>query len=195
MAIDPTIITTVRADQLPVAPLTNESIVMHAIGETLYQATVDELIALLPPGNAYKPYETKILYVTDLYVQNNFETSGVNKGLAKPDGLWPGWAIMDGVHDTANMDGAIPLGYGATYNTMRQEVGENNKSVVLPTSGFPVGEATNNPPSGRLIVSSGLDESGEFFESIKKVGNTGAPSITFSIMQKSRVMLYIMFLP
>lgn len=190
MAIDPTQITTVNAEELPVAPVTVNSIIVHSIDGILYQGTVSEITALVPSVN-YQPYETKMLNVSNLYITQNFEESG----LGKTDGLWPGWAIIDGNNGTGfNSDGVVFIGWGNVYSDMRAEVGENSKSTQVPISGFTVGESTNLGTAGKLIVSSGFDESSEYLESLRK-STTPAPSITINIMQKSRVQLFIMKLP
>lgn len=196
MAIDPSIITTVRADQLPVAPVTQESIIMHAIDEVLYQGTIAEIAALIP-SVSYKPYEVKWLNVTDLYIDQNFYTEGADKGLGRPDGLWNGWAIMDGAHGTENFDGAVPLGFGASYNTMRQQVGENSKALIK--SNIPVLDSTlpgsndDNSQSGAYVCTSNE----QFNENRLRPGtvNVGSPNTPVNIMQKSFVQLFIMKLP
>lgn len=197
MAIDPSIITTVRADQLPVAPLTGESIIMHAIGETLYQATISELISLLPTA-AYKPYETKVLNVTDLYIDQNFTSEGPTAGLGKSDGLWSGWAIINGNNGTAiSMDNAVVLGYGATRNTMREPVGENTKALVK--NNIPVMDVTlegsssdNGDPGNLLITSPG---GGNGIRTYTGTVNKLSTNTPISIQQKSFVQLFIMKLP
>lgn len=198
MAIDPTQITTVRADQLPVAPITNESIIMHAIGEVLYQGTVAEIAALVP-SVTYKPYETKILTVTDIYVTANFTIDlTATSGLGKPGGEWPGWAIMNGNNGTTNMDNAVPLGYGVTQNTMRAEVGENTKALVknnIPKldATFPTTDADN--AGGTKLYVMANDQDPKPAATWTNAVNATSTNTPISIMQKSRVLLFIMKLP
>jgi len=111
MADEP-ILTTIRVDQLPPQAITLSSAIPHALGTTLYKGLISEIIALLPQSVSYRPYEVKQLNVTDLYITQNFTLDGTaSSGIGKSDGLWAGWAIMNGNNGTTNMDGAIALGY------------------------------------------------------------------------------------
>lgn len=191
MADEP-IFTTIRVDQLPPQAITASSAIPHALGTTLYKGLISEIIALLPQSVSYRPYEVKQLNVTDLYITQNFTLDGTaSSGLGKSDGLWSGWAIMNGNNGTTNMDGAIALGYGVNNNSMRAQIGEDQKLVNVPTSGFQTGSTVAGAPSGRLIVSSGLSGS---LDSIRKVGDL-IPQLSFSVRQKSYVQLFIMKLP
>jgi hypothetical protein len=193
MAIDPALITTVRADQLPVSALTSESIIMHAIGTTLYRAEVSEIEGLLNIVS-YRPYEVKWLNVTDFYVDENFESNG----LGKSTGLWNGWQIMNGLNGTTNMDGAVALGYGVNYNSMREQVGENSKVLVknnIPVLDctLPVSDADNGGGSKDYVMATDVEASGTH-QYINTV-NVGSTNVAVDIMQNSIVQLFIMKLP
>lgn len=198
MAIDPTIITTVRADELPIAPITQDSIIMHAIGEILYQGTVAEIVALIPSVN-YKPYEVKWLNVSDIYIDDNFDMAdGATKGLGKVNGLWPGWAIMNGNNGTTNMDDAIPLGFGVTRNSMKEQVGENSKVLVknnIPKMDLtaPVSDSDSGGGSKIYIMATDLQAAGTHVYT--NAVNAASTNAAVNIQQKSYVQLFIMKLP
>lgn len=198
MAIDPSIISTVRVDELPIAPITPESIIPHSIDGILYQGTISEVVALIPSAT-WKPYQVIILNVTDLYVDENFEINlTATSGLGKVGGLWQGWAIMNGNNGTTNMDDAIPLGYGVTRNNMREPVGENNK--VLNKSQMPKMDLTlpttdaDNAGGTKLYVMAN-DQDQKPAATWTNAVNSTSPNSPVSIMQKSFVQLYIMKLP
>ena len=193
MAIDPGLITTVNAEELPVAPVTLDSVIVHSIGGILYQGTVSEVTALVTSVN-YKPYEVKQLNVTDLYITQNFEENG----LGKTDGLWNGWAIIDGGNGTGfSADGCTFIGWGSAYNTMRQEVGENSKTIVkanVPELDLSLDTSrSDNGDDGTYVVSAFTELIGN--RTYTNVVNAGSPNTPLSIMQKSRVQLFIMKLP
>jgi hypothetical protein len=194
MAIDPTQITTVNAEELPIAPVSLDSIIVHSIGGILYQGTVSEITALIPSVN-YQPYEVKQLNVSNLYITANFEENG----LGKTDGLWFGWARIDGNNGTGfNSDGATFIGFGDVYNTMRQEVGENNKTIVknnipILDAKFPMSNDDNSGGSFDYLLGSPNEPAGThtYVGSV----NQGSTNTPISIMQKSYVQLFIMKLP
>jgi hypothetical protein len=193
MAIDPTQITTVNAEELPIAPITLDSIIVHSIEGILYQGTVSEITALIPSVN-YKPYEVKQLNVTDLYVTQNFESNG----LGKADGFWSGWTIINGLNGTGfDSDGVTFIGYGAEYNAMRAEVGENTKALVKanipPLDLTFTGSNDDTGDPGNLIITSPADSNGP--HTLTGAVNNGSPATPISVMQKSRVQLFIMKLP
>jgi hypothetical protein len=134
MAIDPSLITTIRADQLPTAAITTNSIVMHAIGEVLYQTSIADLSSYVRSQANYLPYEIKILNVENSYVTENFELDGLGKN------LWLGWQVMNGNRGTANVDGKSLIGFGTTYNAMKAAGGSANAVVVEHSHGTKYGE-------------------------------------------------------
>lgn len=194
MAIDPTQITTINAEQLPPLALTNESIIMHSVDGVLYQATVSEIQALLNIVS-YKPYEVKQLNVSDLYIETNFDTG---TGLGKSDGEWFGWAIINGNNGTViNQDNSTFVGWGTTNNSMRAQVGENTKALVksnIPPLDVTLANSTadNGDPGAYLLASPN-----DFFENRKYTDavNKGVTPTPIDIRQKSFVQLFIMKLP
>lgn len=194
MAIDPTQITTVNAEQLPVLPLQIDSIIMHSVDGVLYQATVSEIPPFIPSVN-YQPYEVKQLNVTDLYIINNFDETG----LGLPGGTWPGWAVINGNNGTAfDSDGCTFIGWGDVYSTMRQEVGENTKAITknnIPPLDLrvPLTDGDNAGGSKIYFMTNDYDPQGE--KTYTGVVNKTSTSTPLSIMQKSRVQLFIMKLP
>ena len=195
MAIDPTQITTVNAEELPVAPITAESIIVHSIGGVLYRGTVAEILPLVPSVN-YQPFEVKQLNVSNLYVTQNFDEDG----LGKTDGLWNGWAIINGNNGTGfNCSGATFIGFGdIPYDTMRQQIGENTKAITknnVPKMDLtvPVSGSDNAGGSHVYVMATNLQPEGNhtYVNSVNPL-STETP---LSIMQKSFVQLFIMKLP
>lgn len=199
MAIDPSLISTARVDQLPAAPITPTSILPHGVGTELKQGTVQEILDLVSALVAtYKPYEVKLLAVTDLYVDTNFDMAdGPTKGLGKSGGLWSGWAVMNGNNGTVNMDDSIPLGFGATRNSMLAQVGENTKALtknnIPPLDSNLEGSNDDNSQPGRYVCTS--DEQPNGVRVRPNSVNAASTQTPVNIMQKSVVLLYIMKLP
>lgn len=141
MAIDPDLITTVQVSELPPAPLSNESILAHQVGDILSRATIGELVIFLQAQVSANQYEIKFVRPPgngEDYINANFDmTPGETQGIGKVDGLWNGWAICNGNNGTDNDDGITYIGYGANYATVGQQVGE--EEVSLSASEIPSG--------------------------------------------------------
>lgn len=107
MPINPALIDTIRVDQLPAAAIANDSIIPHAIGELLYQASLSDLIGYLRPllSTAIQ-YEIRDLWVDEAYVIANFESTGIGKNLCI------GWAICDGRNGTPTSNGRVNVAQG-----------------------------------------------------------------------------------
>lgn len=199
MAINPDDITTARVDDLPPAAITASSIIPHSVAGLLSRGTVQELLDLIGESVAtYKPYEVKLLAVSDIYVDANFNmTDGPTKGIGKSDGLWPGWAIMNGNNGTKNMDDAVPLGFGSVRSTMLADVGENAKTLVKnnipPLDSNLEGSNDDNSQPGRYVCTSDEQPNGARLRANSV--NSLSPNTPVNIQQKSIVLLYIMKLP
>lgn len=137
MAIDPTQITTVQASELPPASPTNESILMHQVGDILSRMTLAEIIAFISSNANSKQYEIKYIRSPNpAYITDNFDmTPGENQGIGKIDGLWDGWAICNGNNGTDNLDGQTLIGFGANYGTVGEFTGA--KTVTLSKDQMP----------------------------------------------------------
>lgn len=119
------------------------------------------------------------------YYTANFETNGLGKNLRA------GWAVCNGKNGTDNLAGRVGVGYGLGHSTFGDIGGSVSENVSIPVSGYGVGAETGGGTAGLLIVSSGQNESGEYFESIKKVSTTTSP-VSVNKMQPYIIQLYIM---
>lgn len=189
MAIDPLLITTIPANELPIADITDESIILHAIGEVLYRTSLLDLAKNVKTTINYAPYEVKTLWVDNNYISANFETNGLGKN------LWLGWQRMNGDRGTCDMNGSTFIGYGSTYNTAKVPVGENSKYILkgnLPNLTIPTntnlafGSGDGVSRQRVAIEPSGI---GNRIEIPANAGDS------FNVMQKSYVFLIIMKLP
>lgn len=132
MAIDPLLVTTVKASELPPAALTPESILVHQIGELLYRTTMQDLLNNASGLITAVQYEIKTIRVPNItYIEDNFDmTAGETQGIGKDTGLWNGWAICNGNNGTDNLDGYTFIGYGANYPNVGTKLGSENAVVV-----------------------------------------------------------------
>jgi len=183
--IDPNLVTTVRVGELPPEPLTLDSLIPHEIGTDLKSGTIQQLLDLLRPLVGKLQYEVVRMSVPAQYIIDNFDVTGLGTNLCL------GFAICNGNNGTENLDGRSGIGYGTVNNFVGLTGGSNTKSFNIPVSGYGVGDLTDNPPAGLLIVSSGLDELGELLESVKKVSTTTAP-VSINVQDPFIVQLYMM---
>ena len=144
-------------------------------------------IALLDyiQANLSQSGDIKVIKADVTYLNDNFEVNGLGKNLRA------GWAICNGNNGTDNIAGRVIVGYGLGYSSFGAIGGSTTASVTSQIEGFGVGANTDGSPAGRLLVSSGLTESGEFLESVKKV-STPPTAQQINIMQPYIVQLYIM---
>lgn len=142
MAIDPNLITTIRADELAPAAFNMDDIIVHASGTTLYRGTIAELIAFIAPLVSAMQFEVKRLHVNALYITNNFDGTGLGIN------LMAGFAICNGNNGTTNIDGMVGIAYGAINNVVGQFGGE--ATHVLTTAEMPAHSHTiSNQSNGQ----------------------------------------------
>ena len=99
--IDPNDITTIRVGELPPNPPTLESKIPHELGTDLNYFTITQLIEFLQPYVGVFQYETKRLAVTQAYIDENFDETGLGRNICI------GWAIRNGSNGTDNIDGKV----------------------------------------------------------------------------------------
>ena len=58
------------------------------------------------------PGDLKMIDCTNEYISANFETSGPTQGRGLPGGERDGWAICNGLNNTMNRTGRVPLAWG-----------------------------------------------------------------------------------
>ena len=122
--INPNDITTVRVGELPPNPPTLESKIPHELGTDLNYFTIQQLIEFLQPYVGVFQYETKRLAVTQSYIDENFDETGLGKNICL------GWAIRNGSNGTDNIDGKVGVAYGVSNNVIGQ-IGGSRDSVVV----------------------------------------------------------------
>lgn len=132
MAIDPNLINTVRASELPPASPTDASVLVHEVGGFLSRMTILELIDYIRTQATSYQYEVKLIRApNDTYITDNFDMlPSATQGLGKVGGLWEGWAICNGNNGTDNLDGQTFIGYGANYSTVGQFIGSPDAVLV-----------------------------------------------------------------
>jgi hypothetical protein len=112
MAINPSLINTIRVDQLPYADIIEESIIPHAIGEVLYKGFISDLIGYIRPliSTAFQ-YEIRDLWVDEVYAAANFEPNGLGKNICI------GWAICNGNNGTPDASARTSVMRGSMTTT------------------------------------------------------------------------------
>lgn len=107
---------------------------------------------------------------------------------AVPIGMIAIWGkpapFPEGWEEYVPLRGRMPIGLTnleSEFNTIEKQGGSkySNVSVPIPINGYATGEDTSQGAKGRLIVSTGDKEQGEYLESIKKALNS--PNIDFSV--------------
>lgn len=185
MAINPNDITTVRVGELPSAAFSLTDKIPHEVGVDLKQGTIQDLITFITPFIGAIQFQVITLHVNSAYIAANFDGTGLGIN------LMAGYAICNGNNGTLNKDGRVGIAYGATKNVIGQFGGTTTSTITSQIAGFGVGGDTGGLPAGQLLVSSGVNEVGEFLESVKKSSAPPAGQ-SISIMQPYLVELQVM---
>ncbi len=195
--INPNDITTIRVGELPPNPPTLESKIPHELGTDLKYFTIQQLITFLQPYVGVFQYETKRLAVTQAYIDENFDETGLGRNICI------GWAIRNGNNGTDNIDGKVGVAYGTSNNVIGQIGGLVSAPLTLDqlpnhshlngiaddaTGLFVYGSTTSGMPGSadRSTVSEGNSRTYQ--------GNTSAvgSNAPVSRMQPYIIDLYIM---
>ena len=123
--MNPNDITTVRVGELPPSHPTLESKIPHELGTDLNYFTITQLITFLQPYVGVFQYETKRLAVTQTYIDENFDETGLGKNICI------GWAIRNGNNGTDNIDGKVGVAYGSSNNVIGQMGGLVSSPLTL----------------------------------------------------------------
>ena len=182
--INPNDITTIRVGELPPNPPTLGSKIPHELGTDLNYFTITQLIEFLQPYVGVFQYETKRLAVTQSYIDENFDETGLGKNICI------GWAIRNGNNGTDNIDGKVGIAYGASNNVIGQTGGGKTHTLVpgeIPelTVNF-IGSDDDNGGDGKYLITSPNQPNGA------KTLKTVAGNQPHSIMQPYIIDLYIM---
>jgi len=130
MAIDPSLISTIRYDQLSPDSISATSLIAIANGTDLFTITGQDLIDFINTNSNAFQFEMRDLYVDQTYIDTNFDGTGLGTGIML------GWAICNGQNGTPNDDGLVHIAYGTNYNVVNAVGGSKNAVVVSHTHNF-----------------------------------------------------------
>jgi len=85
--------------------------------------------------------DIKMIDCTNEYITANFETSGPTQGRGLPGGDRDGWAICNGLNNTMNRTGRVPLGWGNVAATDAN--GWDIRQLNMKNNGQPVFSGNN----------------------------------------------------
>lgn len=134
MAINPADITTIRIGQLtPSNPALSDKIAIEQ-GTDLFRCTLQDLINFINVNASGLQFEVKELWVNQIYIDTNFDSTGLGVNLCL------GYAICNGNNGTPTVDGLVSIGYGTNYNVIGGFGGSKNAVLVEHSHTF----ATDN---------------------------------------------------
>ena len=142
--INPNDITTIRVGELPPNLPTLESKIPQELGTDLNHFTVQQLITFLQPYVGVFQHETKRLAVTQAYIDENFDETGLGKNICI------GWAIRNGNNGTDNIDGKVGIAYGASNNVIGRTGG--SRDAVLVQHNHAMGDQSGSSGSGTTNI-------------------------------------------
>lgn len=173
MAIDPQLITTVSVDELPPSPFNLSDKLAHSIGGELYSGTIEDLVNIIRLNSNAFQYEIKMLSVTNQYVLDNFDSTGLGKNLCL------GWAICNGNNGTDNDDGRMYMAYGTTNNVLKQTGGSKDAVVVEHTHSTRISNTTGSNTNTMTATNGGSNggTTANNGSGIVSVSNTGVSGI------------------
>lgn len=154
MAINPAEITTIRVGELPTGTIDLTSKLAVENGTDLQQISGQDLVDFVNiNANAFQ-FEIKDLWVSQAYIDNNFNETGLGIELCE------GWAICNGQNGTPNLDGLVTIGYGNNYNVIKAVGGASQVALVasnLPKADItlPVSNAGGGGSPYTYVVASG----------------------------------------
>lgn len=154
--IDPNLITTIRAGDLPPSAFSITDKIVHEVETDLKRGTIGELIAFISPLVSALQFEKKVLYVNTTYIANNFDVTGLGIN------LMTGFAICNGNNGTPNVDGLVGIGYGAINNVVGQFGGEKSHTLLI-----------NEMPSHSHTIKSNLISAGSGGGTLPNPAGTG----------------------
>lgn len=129
--IDPNLITTKSVSELPVDAISLSSKIPHELTGILKQGTIQELVDLLAPLVGKMQFEIVELDVTQQYITDNFDITGLGINLCA------GFAICNGNNGTIDRDGRSSIAYGGEYSFVGVPIGSKDAIVVSHTHSFP----------------------------------------------------------
>jgi len=181
--IDPNDITTVRVDQL-----TPDSILLTDIfpfetlaDQTLKQSTFQDLINFINIHSAALQFEVKEMAVSQLYIDNNFDITGLGTNLCL------GFAICNGQNGTPDMDGLTTIAYGTNYPNIGGFGGSKDAIVVEHSHGLKyssTGTGTKYPETPYIADTVSGDMQGTEITGISGINKNMQPYVVHLKMMK-----------
>lgn len=150
--IDPNLITTIRVGELPPTSFELTDLIPHEVGNDLKSGTVQQLLDLLRPLVGKLQYEIVTLDVTNSYIADNFDTTGLGINLCL------GFAICNGNNGTKNRDGRSSIAYGNSFNFVGVFGGESSHVLTIdeiPSHTHTIAKATNDTDGTTLSPGNG----------------------------------------
>ena len=152
MAIDPLLVTTTSAGELPTAPLLLTSLIAHetVVDSLLKKATLQDLVTFIAPLVSAIQYQVITLHVDSTYIENNFDETGLGIN------IMTGFAIVNGNNGTINKDGRTGIAYGSTYNAVGAIGGATTHTLTeseMPTHSHTVADYAGNVAASLRISS------------------------------------------
>jgi hypothetical protein len=186
--INPADVTTVNVGALPSSSLhlTDKFPFETASDGLLKQTTIQALINFIALNASALQYEVKRLDVTQTYIDNNFNSTGLGINICT------GFAICNGNNGTTPMDGLVGIAYGSTTNVIGAFGGEKTHSLTeaeMPTHSHTVnGSANDNGDPGQFVLTSPNNGG----ETTVVTSSTKGSGTAHNNMQPYIVQLYIM---
>ncbi len=148
MPINPDDISTIRVGELPTGVITVDSKLAVENDTDLEQITGQQLVDFLNTNANVFQFEVKDLWVSQEYIDTNFNDSGL--GIE----IMVGYAICNGNNGTPDLDGLVSIGYGTDYNVIKAVGGSKDAIVVAHTHGIALNGGAGG--SGNITFSDGV---------------------------------------
>ena len=128
--IDPNLITTIAVGELPPQDITLNSLIAHELLGVLKKSNIEQLLSLLRPLVSKLQFEIVELDVTEQYIIDNFDLTGLGKNLCL------GFAICNGQNGTKDRDGRGSIAYGVAFNFTGALGGFKDSTLVEHSHNF-----------------------------------------------------------